>query len=42
VPFGRWLAAQTRTKLEETGQREEYLAVKDTPNKDRITQLVII
>jgi hypothetical protein len=42
VPFGRWLAAQTKQELEESEQREEYLAIKHLPNKDRVTQLVLI
>ena len=42
VPFGRWMWAQTKEELEINWQREEYLAIKDRPNKDRVTQLVII
>jgi G3E family GTPase len=42
IPFGRRLASQTKQELEMNGQREEYLDVKDRPNKDRIIQLVII
>lgn len=42
IPFGRRLAAQTKQELELNGQREEYLEIKDRPQKDRVTQLVII
>jgi G3E family GTPase len=42
VPFGRWMGSQTREELEESGQREEYMKIKDLPNKDRVIQLVII
>jgi len=42
IPFWRWLGAQTKQELEMNGQREEYLEIKDRPNKDRVTQLVII
>lgn len=42
IPFWRWMGAQTKQELEMNGQREEYLEIKDRPNKDRVTQLVII
>lgn len=42
MPFGRRMAAQTKQELETNGQREEYLNIKDTPNQDRVIQLVII
>lgn len=42
MPFGRRMAAQTKQELETNGQREEYLSIKDTPNQDRVIQLVII
>lgn len=42
VPFGRWLAAQTKQELELNGQREEYCAVQHLQQKDRIIELVII
>jgi len=32
----------TKAELEEIGQREEYLQIKDNPNKDRVTQLILI
>lgn len=42
LPFGRRLAAQTKQELEMNWQREEYLTIKDKPNKDRVIQLVVI
>lgn len=36
------MGAQTKQELEMNGQREEYLEIKDRPQKDRVTQLVII
>jgi G3E family GTPase len=42
VPFGRWMANQTKQELQESGQRDEYLKIKDHPNKDRLTQIVLI
>lgn len=42
VPFWRWMGSMTRQELEMNGQWEEYLEIKDLPNKDRIIQLVII
>ena len=42
IPFWRWMGAQTKQELEMNGQREEYLEIKNRPQKDRVTQLVII
>lgn len=36
------MGAQTKQELELNGQREDYLEIKDRPEKDRVTQLVII
>lgn len=36
------MGAQTKQELEMNGQREEYLEIKNRPQKDRVTQLVII
>lgn len=42
IPFGRWMGSQTKEELESTGQREEYLQIKDLPGQDRVVQIVII